>query len=88
MHFNYFYIVRLYQYQISTNTWTQLDGGTLEKAWTTNLRFDPLDNDILYISATENSQFGVASTGAGLWKYVISTGILTQVYTNPVFEFD
>lgn len=78
----------LYQYQISTDTWTQLDGGILAKAWTTNLKINPDNSDILYLSATENSQFGVASTGVGLWKYVISTGMLTQVYNDEVFEFD
>lgn len=78
----------LYQYQISTDTWTPLDSGILAKAWTTNLRFDPSDNDILYLSVTENTQFGAASTATGLWKYTISTGLLTQVYTNPVVEFD
>jgi len=78
----------LYQYQISTDTWTQLDAGTLSKAWTTNLKQNPDDDDIIYISATENSQFGVASTGVGLWKYEISTGSLSQIYNNEVFEFD
>ncbi len=77
----------LYSYNISSDTWIRLDGTTFSKSWITSIQFQPDDSDFLYISAVSYTFNSGTSTNAGLWKYQVSTGILTQIRTDEVFDF-
>jgi len=80
----------LHIYNVNTGSWSIPTGinGTFDQAWITKVHFAPNDSDVLYISAVDNTLNGVVSSNSGLWKYVISTGTLTQLRVDEVHDFD
>jgi len=70
-------------------SWSKLSFTTLDDKWITKLMFDPVDDNILYISAADAQQAGLSTQG-GIWSYNINTQVLTNLTNLEVvdFEFD
>lgn len=70
-------------------SWSKLAFSTLDDKWITKLMFDPVDDNLLYISAANPQQTGLSTQG-GIWSYNITTQVLTNLTNLEVvdFEFD
>ncbi len=78
----------LYQYDKTNGQFTALAGNTLDNAWINSIKVHPTNTDLLFISTVVFTINSGTTTNEGLWTYQISTGILTQIKTEEVFDFD
>jgi len=69
--------------------WSKLSFTDLDDKWITKLMFDPVDDNILYISAADGQKAGISNAG-GIWSYNINTQVLNNISNLEVvdFEFD
>ena len=68
-------------------SWTALSA-TLGQAWITGIRFKPLSNNILYISAIRNTDPTNQAQAEGFYSFDITNNTLTQLSSDPVTDFD
>jgi photosystem II stability/assembly factor-like uncharacterized protein len=74
----------------SGTNWTSIHPTVFENAWITAVKFDPGNQDIIYISSIIETRNGISTTEKGLWKYDTTDDSLEKIHDEEVvdFEFD